>query len=309
MRLFLVLCILLLVLPISVSARDVIYLKDGRSVACEVTTITDTSLTFEITVKLNNGQQASSKRTVDPALVDYIEFSPIGVERAFLEGADDLTAEDLVDTWDKLRLHLGRARSNAGKIGIAYADALLTTDGEYHQRQALSVFDKVRAESWSEEDQMNAWQGRLRALIAMGDLEQALVESKEIAAQTDDPSAIIESTYLLAMADFERLKALEEENPRWMEDDLVLPERNALYHSTVDQLLWPFLFHGTREAVSARGLFAAAAVHQFAEKLDDASACLDDILALYPETKFAAQAEEKLGDPPFKDYQPTQPNP
>jgi len=84
------------------------------------------------------------------------------------------------------------------------------------------------------------------------------------------------------------------ENPKWEEDDEVRPERNRLYHIVVDQLLWPHLFHATRENEAARGLFGVAGVYRFAGDESLALAACEDLIKLYPETDFTPRASAML---------------
>ena len=72
---------------------------------------------------------------------------------------------------------------------------------------------------------------------------------------------LIEARFVLAKVDFKKLKVLVEENPKWQEDDMVRPDMEKLFHSTVDQFLFPYLFHGTEEEAAARGLMNAAVAY------------------------------------------------
>ena len=110
------------------------------------------------------------------------------------------------------------------------------------------------------------------------------------------------------MVDFESLKQLQTENPKWEEDDTVRPDRNRLYHRTVDQFLWPYLFHGTREESAARGLIAAAEVYQLGGDDAAARACLEDVIQLYPATRQAAEANQRAKHLPSNENDEKKPN-
>ena len=58
----------------------------------------------------------------------------------------------------------------------------------------------------------------------------------------------------------------------------------------LDQLLWPPLFHATKETEAARGLFGVAGVYRFAGDEALALAACEDLIQLYPETDFTPRA-------------------
>jgi tetratricopeptide (TPR) repeat protein len=277
----------------TLSAQDIIYLKTGESLACRVDALTDNIVNFTL---LSNAGTAggSARRTVPAAQVDYVEFDFREGEAAFFERRNAATSEQLKSWWDYYFPHLHRPRSRAAAYGIAFAAALLRETPETAGERALSIFDRIIERAWSADDIALAKQGRLRTLMALGDLETATVEARLLASQTEDPGLLIEVNYLLAMADFQKLKTLQEEHPRWEEDDEVRPERNEIYHRAVDQFLWPHLFHATREEVAARGLAGAAGLYLFAGEIEAARARWDDLVHLYPDSTFATEAKTLL---------------
>jgi tetratricopeptide (TPR) repeat protein len=289
-------------------AQDVIYLKTGESLACRVDDLTDNIVNFSL---LSNAGTAggTARRTVPAELVDYIEFDFREGEAAFFERRHEATSEQLKGWWDFFFPHLHRARSRAAAYGIAFAGALLREAPDTAATRALSIFDRIIERAWSADDVALAKQGRLRALMALGDLETATVEARLLASQTEDPGLLIEVNYLLAMADFQKLKDLQEEHPRWVEDDEVRPERNEIYHRAVDQFLWPHLFHATREEVAARGLAGAAGLYLFAGEIEAARARWGDLIQLYPGTTFATEAKTLLETHPSPTTAPTEPQP
>ena len=278
------------------NAQDAVHLKNGETLDCRIEAITDNILTYQTSVDLGGGRSATARRTISPDFVDFIEFAALPGESENLADPGALDLKKIEAVWFEISRHLHRPRSNAGRIGLAYANALLNSEKEYEWDQALALFDRIREQDWNPENHQAAFQGRLRTLIQIGDLETALHEAKQLAEQSEDPGMLIEAKYALARVDFEALKELEEENPKWEEDDTVRPDRNRLYHRTVDQFLWPYLFYGTREESAARGLMAASDVYQFSGDKPAARACLADIEQLYPNTRIAAEAREKLKD-------------
>ncbi|MCB1065616.1 MAG: hypothetical protein KDN20_22190 [Verrucomicrobiae bacterium] len=275
-------------------AEDVLHFKDGKVVRCEIIAITDNVLTYKTTINIGGGRTASAQPTISPDAVDFIEFGPLPGEQALLAQGEAASLDAIKTLWEEKSRHLHRPRSNAGNIGLLYGDRLLAEPESFQWDFALSVFDRLLERDWNPENQKAAKTGRLRALIQLGRLDQATAEARELAKSSEDPEMLIEARHALALADFEILKALEEENPKWKEDDIVRPERERLYHEVIDQFLWPFLFHGTEETLAARGLVAAAEVHLFAGLEAEARACLTDVLTLYPQSPAITEAQAML---------------
>lgn len=270
-------------------AEDVIYLKTGESALCRIDAITPKITNFTL-LSDPGPAKGSARRTVATERIDYFVFGFKPGEEAVYQNRKRESSEVLEKWWNTWFAHLSRPRARTAAFGSAFAHALLREDPEINAKRALSVFDRIIGRAWSEDDVAEAKQGRLRALMAMGDLETATHEAHLLAGETEDPGLLIEVKYLLARADFETLKALVEENPKWEEDDEVRPERNRLYHIVVDQLLWPHLFHAIRENEAARGLFGVAGVYRFAGEEELARAACEDLIQLYPETDFTPGA-------------------
>jgi len=276
------------------AAGDVLHLKDGTVVRCEIVAITDNVLTYKTTVDLGGGRSGSAQPTISPKAVDYIEFGPVPGEREILAKPKSASLDALKSLWDEKSRHLHRPRSNAGEIGRLYGNRLLDEPEEFHWNAALAVFDRILERDWNRADRAETVKGRLRGMIRLGRLDQAEAEARDLAGETGDPEMLIEARYALAQGDFSKLRQLQEEHPKWQEDDSVRPERERLYHAAIDRFLRPYLFHGTEESLAARGLLAAAETHRFAGREDEARACLGDVLALYADTAHAPQARAAL---------------
>lgn len=282
LRLLTGLAIALLLPAAAVVAQDVLHLKDGTTVRGRIVAITDNILTYETAIDLGGGRTASARPTIPTPSVEFIEFAPLPGEAELMASPATADPTALQQLWDEAAKHLHRPRSRAGRIGLAYADRLLTLPENFRREFALTLYDRLLERDWDPANKIAAQKGRLRALILLGKLDEATAEARRLAAETDDPEMLIEARHALAQADFAALRALEAEHPRWQEDDTVRPERERLYHAAVDGFLWPFLFHGTLEPLAARGLAAAAEIHRFAGRTDEADACLRDLAALYP---------------------------
>jgi hypothetical protein len=102
------------------------------------------------------------------------------------------------------------------------------------------------------------------------------------------------ATSWLADRHFADLKTIEEENPRWMDDDEVRPLRQRLYHLSLDFALYPSLFDGTRIAESSAGLKRVWEIHQHTGNPVMAKQALEDLAALYPDSKAAHETAAQL---------------
>lgn len=289
-----VVCIFsLLVVGVIVSGQDVVHLKTGESAACTVTAITDNIITYTLpTIRGSRGGLA--KRTLQMDRVSHVEWGFRPGEETAWENRDTASVEAAEKWWNEWFASIHRPRARTAGWGIAFGNALLRANRGGSDQRALSLFDRIIERAWSEDDVASAKQGRLRALIAIGDLETAVKEAADLATRTEDPELLIEVKFLLAEADFELLKKLEEENPRWEEDDEVRPDRNLLYHRIVDQYLWPHLFHATRDDAASRGLLSAGEAYEFAGAFERAKACYVDLEKLYPNTEAAKQAKQRI---------------
>lgn len=296
---FLTVFSLLLLCSQFVFCQDVIYLKTGESAVCRIDAITDNIVNF--TLLSDPGPAGgSARRTIPTERVEKFVFAFLPEEKEVFENRESMSAEVLEKWWNVWFAHLKRPRSRTAAYGVAMANAFLRENPEKDGQRALSIFDRVIERAWSEDDIAAAKQGRLRALMALGDLETATHEAQLLVGETEDPRLLIEVKYLLAKADFESLKQLVEENPKWEEDDNVRPKRNDLYHAVVDQFLWPHLFHAPRTEEAARGLASAAEVYEFSGEKELALAAWTDLETLYPNTELAKQApamREKLTTP------------
>ncbi|MEM9283371.1 MAG: hypothetical protein AAGA96_16230 [Verrucomicrobiota bacterium] len=270
-------------------AQDVIFLKSGQSAAADVEAITDKIIVFRL---LQGGRGESQSMPIEQVAYVEFEFEP-GEEEAFAR-RDSLPLEEARKWWDFHFAHLHRPRSRTAAWGIACAQALLREQRESDSNEALRLFERIAERAWDEADIAAARQGRLQALIALGDLETATREARILSAETEDPALLIEVKHLLAQADFAKLEALEEEHPRWEEDDEVRPERNQLYHNTIDQFLWPYLFHAARDDAATRGLLAASEVYAFGGDFERAAAACLDLTRLYPKHELSEEAKQRL---------------
>lgn len=271
------------------AAEDVLHFKNGTVLPCEIEALTDNIVTFSFQVGEGRG-----KRTLPSDQVAHVEFGFETGEEADFREREDLSSDELENWWDFHFAHLHRPRSRTAAWGIALGSALLREDPDSRAKEALALFDRIAGRAWSDEDVALAKQGRLRALIALGELQIAMGEAKLLAGQTEDPELLIEVKHLLADADFAALQKLEEEHPRWEEDDEIRPQREDLYHRVIDQYLWPHLFHATRKEAASRGLLAAGRVYEFGKEYELAKHAYGDLRELYPATEAVSAATDRM---------------
>lgn len=283
---------------------DVLHLKEGDPVKCEILDITDQMVRIKVSIKVPGGDAFSTK-IVPVAEVALIDFGPLPGETLLLESAtvDDLG--ELEALWNGSRANLHRPNSSAGEIGLLFAAMLLESGKAGAAGRALDVYSRIEKGDWDERRRPRARQGRLRTLLALGRIDDAVKEATEIAMGTEDRGILADAKHILAEADFDKLKKLVEENPRWEEDDEVRPERNALYHDVIDRFLHPYLFHGSDEEAAARGLWSAIEVHLLSGEEEEARRRAGDLVALYPGSSFAARARgisvDKEGGGPLQE--------
>ncbi|MEM8956000.1 MAG: hypothetical protein AAGD22_17725 [Verrucomicrobiota bacterium] len=272
----------------SVWAVDVIHLKEGEPIPCEILELSDNNVRIKVTISVAGGEAFSTK-VVPMASVAFIDFEPEAGEEFLLESGGVEDVGEIEGIWEAKRENLHRRNSNAGEVGLKLAE-LLVERGSMEDGKAL--YERVETGDWDEKRRGRARQGRLRVLLAMGEVDAAVKEALAMAEEGGNAEILMDAKYVLASADFDKLKQLEEENPKWDEDDLVRPERNQLYHSVLDQYLQPYLFHGADEAAASRGLLGAIEVYRWAGDNVAALARAKDLLALYPESDAAGKVAE-----------------
>ncbi len=285
------------------AALDVLHFVNGKAVNCEVIEITDKLVRVKLSIEVAGGE-ASSTKIFPRSEVAIIDFSPLPGETLLLEGAD---VEDLValeELWDLKRANIALPNSNAGEVGILYGEVLLASEGPLAAARARELFSKIETSDWNEGRRSRARQGRLRTLLALGEIDEAIAEATAVVGETRDETILAEAEHILATADFGRLRVLVEENPRWIEDDEVRPVRDALYHDVLDRFLRPYLFRGSDEETAARGLWGAVEVHLSAGEVEAAEQRAKDIVALYPGSSYAGRAREVLGESQANDGVP-----
>lgn len=272
----------------SVSAQDVIHYTDGTTRSVKILAVEGPSLRVGIGAPLPGRQPPST--LIPRANISKIVFGPDPILDAVAAQPVPGSLASARSRWQALQPLLGTHESRSGEAGCLYGEILLQLDDPARHDEALAVFAEVEKGAWKVSDRQRATRGRLAALIKKGKLEEASQEAEEIERSAEEPDLIIETRLLLADARMESLKALLAENPRWNEDPPVRAERQRLIHEGVEFALFPFLFHGTKRAQAAKGLWLACEIYGLAGQDDDASAVAADLVEIYSETPEAAKA-------------------
>ena len=294
---------LLLIFPLH--GQDVIFMRNGEKRAGQITGLDGNS--FRLSVLLPprpgtpaNSPAASASVAIPKADVSHIEFFPDPARDRALESATPAQIRETAELWLKQLPWLEIPRSPAARIGCTFGNLLLKSETPGDSAKALEVFRLIESRAWDKQDQMNAKQGRLRAMVATGQAAEAVKEALDLAESTENPAVLIEAKFLLAEADDATLRKLVEDNPRWQEDVHVIPEHARLYHRALDYYLFPYLFFGSESLPAARGLWGASRVYDFVDQKDKALECARDIIAIYPDTKFGPLAKSYVESLPQK---------
>lgn len=280
-------------------ADDVLFTVNGESRTGRITFFDGRTIRMQVPLPPPPGTPAGAPSvfasvTVSRSDVDRIEFSADPALEALIVAPKAESTSELAKRWEAARIWLDVPRSTAGRVGVAYGEALLKSGGEANATKALEIFSLVEEQTWDTGDARLAKQGRLRAKVATGRAAEAIEEASKLAGESEDPSVLIEAKFILAEAQAAALRKLVEDNPRWEEDIFVRPEYEKLRSGSLDLYLYPYLFFGSESDAAARGLWGALQVHDFVGNKAEALECARDLAAIYPTTKFAKFATDYI---------------
>ena len=273
-------------------AQDRVHMKDGRIAQGRILNLATSKISMELQLP---GVSGFSKRDFDPELVRFIDFAPLpGEAEALANPSDPKQQETLLKLWQEKSVRLPWPSNNAGDIGLVYADSLLKASSPELIERAFRIYSLIEKDDWDEARKDKAKTGRLRSLILLGRIEEAINEAQIVARESEDPDLLIEARQVIAKAEFEKLKRFENEHPRWDQDDELTEARTGLYQQVLDQFLHTPLFHGSVETRAAESLWQVIEVHQFAKEASLALERARDLVQLYPKTPEAAKAQALL---------------
>lgn len=276
----------------SVCAQDVIHYTDGSVRNVKISAAEGSSLRIVIPPPFPGASEGSA--VIPRANISKIVFGPDPVLDAVAAAPVAGSVASARSRWQNLKPFLGTPESRAAEAGCLLGEILLQADDAAHREEALSIFNEVENGAWKVEDRQRAARGRLGVMIKEGKLEEASRQAEEMERTVGDPELIIDTRLLLARARLEELKKLIAENPRWDEDPPMRAERERLANEGLDFALYPFLFHGTKHRQAAEGLWIANELYVTCDDADRARETLNDIVEIYPDTSFAAEAKSAL---------------
>lgn len=282
---------LLLLFTWFAKAGDVLTLKNGRTAECKVLTFTPTS------VKIL--WQERESRDIPFADIEFITFAlQPGEKEALAKAVAEGKGTPLIQLWIAKSPRLGIPRSDAGELGLTYAELLTREAGAGSVERALKVYEQIESADWSQERRSRARVGRLRLLLREGKEDEVKPQAETMLKEAREARVKIELHHLLAEAAALKLRALVKDHPRWELEDDIRPQRDRLFHEAMDAYLFPHVFHGADEDLAARGLWAAAQLSREHGDSDSARASATDLVQLYPDAPEKAAAAALLKELP-----------
>lgn len=200
--------------------------------------------------------------------------------------------------WESRRATLRLPDSNAGDTGLALAKSLRLSGDPTSFDEAEKILGEIRVQDGSP-SRVSRARSELSTLsflraVRGGVSPEADTAAWQITEDPDNEDGMLLATAYLAERHFSELKATDEANPRWMDDDEIRPLRQRLHHLSLDFALYPSLFLSTRSEESANGLRIAAQIHQYVGAPLLAKNTLEDLAALYPDTVAARDTAAEL---------------
>lgn len=273
-------------------AQDAVELNDGTTRTGRVVGADDK--VFRLRIPPPVPGQPPATVAINRADVERIVFGPdADLETVTQDPTIGRTAFARV-LWQRMEPFLAVPESPAAKAGMVYGEILLLSQDPNRHHEALDLFRRLESEAWNESDREAATRGRLKAMLALGRIDEASEEAETLALEAQDPSLLLETRLLLAETRIAALRALLEENPRWDEDPPVRAQRDRLLNEALDLALYPFLFYGTAHEQAAQGLWLAREAYLLGGQPAAALEVASDIAAIYPQSRHAVPAREAL---------------
>lgn len=242
-------------------------------------------------------QRGVVKRVLAYDQIGGVKFGMTMGERQLIAQAKAEAAPALRVFWEARQRTLTIQGSNVGEFGLALARSLSKTKAV---DEALLIANQVMLDDNDPLRRVRA-KAECDTLIFMQAMAQEKPEEIEKRARAiteegdaSNPDLMLLVTGFLMTKEFEALKKIEADNPRWMEDEEIKPERDRHYHQALDLALYPSLFQPMREAEAADGLWQAAQVYLHTRESERAVQTLEDLLALYADSTHTGKAREIL---------------
>lgn len=279
-----------------IRAQDTVVLKNGRRADCRILDFTTDAVRISWKPDAAGPLQ---NRDVPLADVDYVELGPLpGEAEARAQAVKVSRSDPLLPFWAKRVAWLGRPRSDAGELGLTYAELLTREPTTDRLERALKVYQQIESGDWSAERRGRAQAGRLRVMLRQGRTGEVKPLATNLLEKTGDPRVLIELRHVLAEAAAASLTQLEKDHPRWKDEDEVVPEHDRLLNEALDGYLFPHLFYGTEEDLAARGLWAAVQLSLAQGQAAQGSDWAVDLTKLYAASPQSVAAAALLVEQP-----------
>jgi hypothetical protein len=274
--------VLLALTPTLLAQEDVLHLHSGDAFKGKIEKIEPMRVRFKVIMDGPRGR-GESIRQIPRNDIAFIDFAQTENESA--------TPRRL---WDRHKANLAIANSPAGEYGIKLVTQLLQDKEPSKARRALAIIEDISASDWDDERRQRAQRLRLQALIFTGRASEAKDAAIKILGQSEDPELVVEARQVLGHAAFDALRTLVEKHPRWMDDDEIRPQREALFHEAIDHFLYGSLFQGSLREPAARGLWQVCEIYRHAKMPAKAQPAAEDLIQLYPRSPESELAQTYL---------------
>lgn len=274
---------------------DSVVLKNDSVVRCRILAATPSLLSIEYPKPAGPLVQ-QARRELKWSDLKVAEFSmEPEFHRLIAADAPARDTAQIATRWSALAAMVDRPNHPAGELALAWARRALNAPDAPARHRALDACRAVAARDWNPSRRAQARWHIIQLRAALGQPNEALHEARAFVTEMDiDPEALMPALVFVARGDFAALRQLEEDNPRWIDDDLVRPDRMALFHRTIDTALKPALFAGGLEGPASDGLSLVIDILEFAGNRDTAADTARDLITLYPDSRPATRARKFL---------------
>jgi hypothetical protein len=273
-------------------ALDTLVLNTGAAVACRVLENDEKGVRIEY---ISPTDRKTQTREVPWEDILHIQFAMDDAFRSLLKDPTAALLPQMLERWTAVESLLSRPKHPAGDLGLAIGRSALLQADAAKKQAALAICGQLELNDWDSVRRDQARWLRVQLLDALSMGAEALAEARVVAGDPAvTPALAMQAHIYVANQEFTALKKLEEDNPLWLEDDLVRPDRDQIFHTALDHYLRPSLFHGALEETATRGLWGAVQLLDFDRDSIAAAERARDLIQLYPQAAAAKQATDYL---------------
>lgn len=282
------------------AAADQLILTDGQRLEGKIKSYDGETLHFEAVVGAGT---ATTRFRRDQ--IERIAITQTPEEKRLLASHNLADIDPLKTLWAGRNAYLTLPGSDAGAVGHTLGRLLLAQATETSAQTVLKLVGILEAKDWDKSRAPLLASYRIRALLQLKRTDEAIAEAEKMADAVQGGGAeIVEAKFFAAEANTARLRKLEEDFPRWFEIKEKRAERENLYHSILDALLFPVVFQADDPKACVRGLVAAAEIYTAEGDTANAVLRLQEVAHHFPDPEYAARAREMLASLEQKRAQP-----